>query len=170
MWTWLYDEKRVISASRPPRSRVIQPWMSNNQTLPRPNVRRSTNNTGVPAALRPFAGNGLRHQPATGAAGGAPEAHSQGIANQLAAFPWTGSRRGSRLDLDATTSQGDAGQQGGTGSVLWIGGDPEAPRRRAVTLPKPEGQSGDLGGRVLALQQLRHELEWWRGEGAADQE
>jgi len=129
MWTWLYDEKRVISASRPPRSRVIQPWMSNNQTLPTPNVRRSLNNTGVPAALtsaglsaaasnaelppdpraaaaweypwplhrqqhtaasgaarlaaiqatlRSFAGNGLRHQPSTSAAGGAPEAEAQG--------------------------------------------------------------------------------------------
>ena len=25
MWTWLQDEKRVISASRPPKIRVIQP-------------------------------------------------------------------------------------------------------------------------------------------------
>ena len=50
MWTWLYDEKRVISASRPPRRRVIQPWMSNNQTLPTPNARRSSNGTRVPAA------------------------------------------------------------------------------------------------------------------------
>ncbi len=36
MWTWLYDEKRVISASRPPRIRVIQPWISKSQTLPTP--------------------------------------------------------------------------------------------------------------------------------------
>jgi hypothetical protein len=28
-WTWLYDVKSVISASRPPRSKVIQPWGSN---------------------------------------------------------------------------------------------------------------------------------------------
>ena len=46
-WTWLYDVKSVISASRPPRIRVIQPWMSKNQTLPTPNTRRSVNNTRV---------------------------------------------------------------------------------------------------------------------------
>ena len=61
------------------------------------------------ATLHSFAGNDLRHQPTTCAAGGAPEAHSQGIANQLAAFPRAGRRRGIRLDLDATASQGDAG-------------------------------------------------------------
>ena len=47
MWTWLYDEKRVISASRPPRNRVIQPWISNKKTLPTPSARRSTYNTPV---------------------------------------------------------------------------------------------------------------------------
>ena len=47
MWTWLYDEKRVISASRPPRSRGIQPWISNKKTLPTPSARRSTHNTPV---------------------------------------------------------------------------------------------------------------------------
>ena len=47
MWTWLYDEKRVISASRPPRSRVIQPWISNKKTLPTPSARRSAHNTLV---------------------------------------------------------------------------------------------------------------------------
>ena len=47
MWAWLYDEKRVISASRPPRSRVIQPWISNKKTLPTPSARRSTHNTPV---------------------------------------------------------------------------------------------------------------------------
>ena len=35
MWTRLYDEKRVISASRPPRMRAIQPWMSKTKTLPK---------------------------------------------------------------------------------------------------------------------------------------
>ena len=34
-WTWLYDVKSVISASRPPRIRVIQPWMSNSKPYPR---------------------------------------------------------------------------------------------------------------------------------------
>jgi hypothetical protein len=43
-WTWLHDVKRVI---RPPRIRVIQPWMSNNQILPTPSHRRSANNTPV---------------------------------------------------------------------------------------------------------------------------
>jgi len=46
-WTWLYDVKSVISASRPPRIRVIQPWILNNQTLPTPNPRRSAGNTPV---------------------------------------------------------------------------------------------------------------------------
>ena len=47
-WTWLYDVKSVISASRPPRIRVIQPWISKNQTLPTPSHRRSVNSTPVP--------------------------------------------------------------------------------------------------------------------------
>jgi hypothetical protein len=46
-WSWLYDVKSVISASRPPRIRVNQAWMSNNQTLPTPNPHRSANNTPV---------------------------------------------------------------------------------------------------------------------------
>jgi hypothetical protein len=146
MWTWLYDEKRVISASRPPRNRVIQPWMSNNQTLPTPSARRSTHNTPVllngegrapsqppanPAGTKtwaacsrehsnqqsphdlqpeqllrrfhkaytplhpticPFAGNDLGHELGAGAAGGAPKAEAQGVAEELAAFSGAGGR------------------------------------------------------------------------------
>ena len=46
-WTWLYDVKSVISASRPPRRRAIQPWMSNPKTLPTPSRSRSSNGTPV---------------------------------------------------------------------------------------------------------------------------
>jgi len=46
-WTWLYDVKSVISASRQPKSRVIQPWMSNNKTLPTQNPGGSAHNTPV---------------------------------------------------------------------------------------------------------------------------
>ena len=46
-WTWLYDVKSVISASRTPRIRVILPWISKSQTLPTPSHRRSVNNTPV---------------------------------------------------------------------------------------------------------------------------
>ena len=159
MWTWLYDEKRVISASRPPRIRVIQPWISNKKTLPTPNARRSTHNTPVllngegrapsqppanPAGTKtwaacsrehsnqqsphdlqpeqlpsgfdkapalhptigPFTGNDLGHNPSAGAAGGAPEAEAQGIAEELAAFAGAGRGRGIGLDLDATAGQG----------------------------------------------------------------
>jgi hypothetical protein len=48
MWTWLYDENRVISASRPPRIRVIQPWISKSKTLPKPSPGRSRYSTPVP--------------------------------------------------------------------------------------------------------------------------
>ena len=47
------------------------------------------------ATLRSFAGNGLRHQPSTSAAGGAPEAEAQG--------GW-GERRGQRISLRSLRS------------------------------------------------------------------
>jgi len=122
------------------------------------------------ATLRPFAGNGLRHQPAAGAAGGAPKAHSQGIANQLAAFAGAGRRRGIRLDLDATANQGDAGKQGGAGGVLRIGSDPDAQGWLSLTATKPISQSSDLCGRVVALQQLLHRLRCRRTAKTADQQ
>ena len=55
----------------------------------------------------PFAGNDLGHELGAGAAGGAPEAEAQGIAEELAAFAGAGRGRGIGLDLDATAGQGD---------------------------------------------------------------
>ena len=203
MWTWLYDEKRVISASRPPRSRVIQPWISNKKTLPTPSARRSTHNTPVllngegrapsqppanpagtktwaacsrehskqqsphvlqpeqlpsgfheAAALhpttRPFAGNDLGHKPSASAAGEPPEGEAQGIAEELAVLAGAGSRRWVWLDLDATTGQGDAGEQGGAGGVIGIGGDPDALGSRSLAALEPICQGRDLGGDDVA--------------------
>jgi hypothetical protein len=62
METWLYDEKRVISASRPPMRRVIQPWMSKTQTLPTASHRRSQRSTPVPAVGLVRDWDGLRSQ------------------------------------------------------------------------------------------------------------
>ena len=45
------------------------------------------------------------------------------------------------MDLDATASQGDAGQQGGTGSVLRIGSDPDALGRLSLAAREPISQS-----------------------------
>jgi hypothetical protein len=206
MWTWLYDEKRVISASRPPRSRVIQPWISNKKTLPTPRTRRSAHNTLVllngegrapsqppenpagtktwaawsrehsnqqsPHGLQPeqllrrfhraytpplhpttrtFTGNDLGHKPSAGAAGDPPEGEAQGIAKELAVLAGTGSRRWVGLDLDATTGQGDAGEQGGAGGVIGIGGDPTALGSRNLAVLEPICQGRDLGGDDVAL-------------------
>ena len=204
MWTWLYDEKRVISASRPPRSRVIQPWISNKKTLPTPSARRSAHNTPVllngegrapsqppanpagtktwaacsrehsnqqsphdlqpeqlpsgfhkAAALHPtirqLAGNDLGHKPSAGAAGDPPEGEAQGIAEELAVLAGAGSRRWVWLDLDATTGQGDAGEQGGAGGVIGIGGDPDALGSRSLAVLEPICQGRDLGGDDVAL-------------------
>ena len=74
------------------------------------------------------------------------------------------------MDLDATASQGDASKQGGAGGVLRIRCDPDAPGRRHQALLKPISKSGDLVGRVVALQKLRQRSWWWRGAGAADQQ
>ena len=202
MWTWLYDEKRVISASRPPRSRVIQPWISNKKTLPTPSARRSAHNTPVlfngegrppsqppanPARTKtwaacsrehsnqqsphdlqpeqlpsgfhkaaglhplhptigPFAGNDLGHKPSAGAAGDPPEGEAQGAREELAVLAGAGSRRWVGLDLDATTGQGDAGEQGGTGGVIGIGGDPDALGKESLALLEPICEGRDLGG------------------------
>jgi hypothetical protein len=91
MWTWLYDEKRVISASRPPRIRVIQPWISNSQTLPKPSPRRSNYSTRVlsrtaQAEWRRWPG-GL--QPGEASIAGSPdslERHSGRLIGQLGQF------------------------------------------------------------------------------------
>ena len=74
------------------------------------------------------------------------------------------------MDLDASSSQGDAGQQGGTGSVLRICSDPEALGRLSLAATEPISQSSDLGGRVVALQQLLHQLRYGRAAGAANQQ
>ena len=100
----------------------------------------------------------MGHELGAGAAGGAAEAEAQGIAEELAAFAGAGRGRGIGLDLDATAGQGDAGEQGGAGGVIRIGGDPEALGRGSLSLLEPIGQGGDLGGRVIALQQLGHGL------------
>lgn len=120
--------------------------------------------------LRPFAGNDLGHKPSAGAAGGAPEAEAQGVTEQLATLAGAGRRRGIRQDLNATAGKGDAGQQGGAGGVIGIGGNPDAPGSRRLALLKPIGQGGDLGHCVVTLQQFRHGLRWWRSAGAADQQ
>ena len=57
-----------------------------------------------------------------------------------------GSRRWVWLDLDATTGQGDAGEQGGTGGVIGIGGDPDALGKESLALLEPICQGRDLGG------------------------
>ena len=57
-----------------------------------------------------------------------------------------GSRRWVWLDLDATTGQGDAGEQGGTGGVIGIGGDPEALGSGRLAVLEPLCQGRDLGG------------------------
>jgi hypothetical protein len=63
----------VISASRPPRIRVIQPWMSNKKTLPTPSPRRSAYDTPVL-----ISGNTARGCPAGGTPDpwGSDEAHT----------------------------------------------------------------------------------------------
>ena len=122
------------------------------------------------AAEGPFRSNPFGGQPCAGAAGGSPEAHSQGIANQLAAFAGAGRRRGICLDMNTTASQGDAGQQDCAGNVLRIGRDPDALGRLSLAATEPISQSSDLCGRVIALQQLRHQLRYWRAAGAADQQ
>ena len=81
-----------------------------------------------------------------------------------------GSRWWIRLDLYATTGQGNAGEQGGTGGVIGIGGDPEALGSRSLAVLEPIGQGRDLGNCVVAPQQFRHGLRWWRSAGAADQQ
>ena len=48
-----------------------------------------------------------------------------------------GSRRWVGLDLDATTGQGSAGEQGGTGGVIGIGGDPDALGSRRLEVLEP---------------------------------
>ena len=73
------------------------------------------------------------------------------------------------MDLDATASQGDAGQQGGAGSVLRIGSDPDALGRLSLAATEPISQSSDLCGRVVALQQLLHRLRYRRAARATDQ-
>ena len=74
------------------------------------------------------------------------------------------------MDLDASASQGDAGQQGGAGSVLRVRSDPDALGRLSLAATEPISQSSDLCGRVVALQQLRHRLRYWRAAGAANQQ
>jgi len=122
------------------------------------------------AAGGPFASGPFRGQPCASAAGGASEAHSQGIANYVAGFAWAGRKRGIRLDLDATASQGGAGPQGGTGSVLRIGSDPDALRRLSLAATEPISKSSDMGGRFVALQQLPHQLRYRRATAAANQQ
>ena len=61
-----------------------------------------------------------------------------------------GSRRWVGLDLDATTGQGDAGEQGGTGGVIGIGGDPDALGKESLALLEQICQSRDLGGGDVA--------------------
>ena len=92
----------------------------------------------------------MGHELGAGAAGGAPEAEAQGIAEELAVLAGAGSRRWVWLDLDATTGQGDAGEQGGAGGVIGIGGDPDALGEGSLALLEPIGQGGDLGGRDAA--------------------
>ena len=57
-----------------------------------------------------------------------------------------GSRRWVWLDLDATTSQGNAGEDHGAGGVIGIGGDPDALGSRSLAMLEPICQSRDLGG------------------------
>ena len=68
--------------------------------------------------IRPFTGNDLGNQPSASAAGGSPNGEAQSVANELAAFAGAVRRRGIRLDLHTTASQGDAGKQGGPGGVM----------------------------------------------------
>ena len=98
----------------------------------------------------PVSGNDLGHELGAGAAGGAPEAEAQGIAEELAAFAGAGRGRGIGLDLDATAGQGDAGEHGGAGGVIRIGGDPDALGEGSLALLEPISQGGDLGGRDAA--------------------
>ena len=62
------------------------------------------------------------------------------------------------LDLDGKAGQGNAGEQGGAGGVIGIGGDPEALGSRSLTVLEPIGQGRDLGNCVVAPQQFRHGL------------
>ena len=97
-------------------------------------VARRTTYTPLHPTTRPFAGNDLGHNPSAGAAGDPPEGEAQGIAEELAVLAGAGSRRWVWLDLDATTGQGDAGEQGGAGGVIGIGGDPEALGSRSLAV------------------------------------
>ena len=62
-----------------------------------------------------------------------------------------GSRRWVWLDLDATTGQGNAGEQGGTGGVIGIGGDPDALGSRGLAVLEPICESRDLDNCAEAL-------------------
>ena len=108
--------------------------------------------------IRPFAGNDLGQKPGAGAAGDPPEGEAQGVAEELAVLAGAGSRRWVGLDLDTTTGQGDAGEQGGTGGVIGIGGYPDALGSRSLALLEPICQGRDLGNCVVATQQFRHGL------------
>jgi len=99
---------------------------------------------------RPLTGNDLEYNPGAGAAGGPPEGEAQGIAEELAVLAGAGSRRWVWLDLDATTGQGNAGEQGGTGGVIGIGGDPDALGSRSLARLEPICQGRDLGGDEVA--------------------
>ena len=100
-------------------------------------VARRAAYTPLHPTTRPFTGNDLGHKPSAGAAGEPPEGEAQGVAEELAVLAGAGSRRWVGLDLDATTGQGSAGEQGGTGGVIGIGGDPDALGSRRLEVLEP---------------------------------
>ena len=59
------------------------------------------------------------------------------------------------LNLDATTSQGNAGQRHGSAGMARISGDPKALGRRTLAALQPAGEGRDLGRGVVALEQLQ---------------
>ena len=76
-------------------------------------------------------------------AGNSPEGEAQGASEELAVLAGAESRRWAWLDLDAITGQGNAGEQGGAGGVIGIGGDPDALGSRSLAVLEPICQSPD---------------------------
>ena len=152
MWTWLYDEKRVISASRTPRIRVIQPWMSNSKTLSTTSPHRSAHNTPVlPNRVR---GKGRVEAPSQ------PPTHSAG-AKTWAACSREHSSQQSPHDLQPEqllsrfpeaaglhpTNRPFAGSN--LGSQPGAGAPSSPPKGKAQAIPKQLAAFSGAGGRPI---------------------
>ena len=69
------------------------------------------------------------------------------------AFSGAGGRPIGRANANALAARGDAGEDHGAGGVIGIGGNPHPGTAGQGLVSQPEGEGGDLGGGVEALEQ-----------------